>query len=139
MSCGVGQIHSSDPALLWLWLWPAAAVPIPPLARQPPYAVGAALKRQKGKKNKKTLGNGFALCCSHLPRSRAPMICCPEAERLHRHTHDEVFAAAQATVEKRQCARGPASHMGLPPGWSRLLFCLFDIRSIMLLTEILDL
>ena len=42
-----------DPALLWLWCRPAAAAPIRPLAWEPPYAMGAALKRQKTKKKKK--------------------------------------------------------------------------------------
>ena len=32
------------PALLWLWLRPAAAAPIGPLVWKPPYAAGAALK-----------------------------------------------------------------------------------------------
>ena len=36
-----------DPALLWLWCRPAAIAPIQPLAWEPPYAVGAALKRRK--------------------------------------------------------------------------------------------
>ena len=36
-----------DPALLWLWRRPAAVAPIRLLAWEPPYAVGAALKRQK--------------------------------------------------------------------------------------------
>ena len=36
--------------LLWLWGRPAAVAPIPPLTWEPPYAVGAALKRQN--KNK---------------------------------------------------------------------------------------
>ena len=43
-----------DPELLWLWLWLwyrlAATAPIGPLAWEPPYATGAALKRQKRKK-----------------------------------------------------------------------------------------
>ena len=51
VSCGVGRRHSLD--LVWLWLWPAAVAPIGPLALEPPYAVGAALKRQKIKKEKK--------------------------------------------------------------------------------------
>jgi len=38
------------PALLWLWQRPAATAPIGPLAWEPPYASGAALKRQKDKK-----------------------------------------------------------------------------------------
>ena len=43
MSCGVGHRHSLDLASLWL----AAAAPIRPLAWEPPYAAGVALKRQK--------------------------------------------------------------------------------------------
>ena len=53
MSCGVGRTCGSDPALLWLWCRPAAAAPIGSLAWEPPYAEGAALKKQKGKKEKK--------------------------------------------------------------------------------------
>ena len=47
VSCGVGRGYSSD--LVWLWLWhrPAAAALIQPLAWEPPYVAGAALKRQK--------------------------------------------------------------------------------------------
>ena len=41
-----------DPALLWLWCRPAATAPIRPLAWKHPYAVGAALKRQKKKEVK---------------------------------------------------------------------------------------
>ena len=49
MSCAVGGRHSSDPALLWLWLWcrSAATAPIQPLAWEPPCAAGRALKRKK--------------------------------------------------------------------------------------------
>ena len=46
MSCGVGHRCGSDLVLLWLWCRPAAAALIPPLAWEPPYAVGATLKRQ---------------------------------------------------------------------------------------------
>ena len=35
-----------DPALLWLWCRPVATSPIGPLAWEPPYATGAALKSQ---------------------------------------------------------------------------------------------
>ena len=47
MSWGIGPRYSSD--LVWLWLWrrPAAAAPIQPVAWEPPYATGAALKRKK--------------------------------------------------------------------------------------------
>ena len=51
-SYGVGRRRGSDLALLWLWCRPAAITPIRPLAWEPPYVVGAALKRQKTKKKK---------------------------------------------------------------------------------------
>jgi len=55
MRCGVGRRRSSDLALLGLWLWgrPAAVAPIRLLAWEPPYAVGAALKKKEIKKKKK--------------------------------------------------------------------------------------
>ena len=46
MSCGVGHRRGSVLVLLWLWCRPAATAPIQPLAWEPPYAVGSALKRQ---------------------------------------------------------------------------------------------
>ena len=39
-----------DPALLWLWRRPAATAPTRPLASEPPYAAGVALKSKKTKK-----------------------------------------------------------------------------------------
>ena len=53
VSCGVGHRRGSDPKLLWLRHTPVAATPIRPLAWEPPYAAGAALKRQKKKERKK--------------------------------------------------------------------------------------
>jgi len=50
VNCGVGCRHDSDRWLLWLWCRPAAAAPFGPLAGEPPYAAGAALKRQKDQK-----------------------------------------------------------------------------------------
>ena len=41
-----------DSTLLWLWCKPAAVASFRPLAWEPPYAVGTALKRQKTKKFK---------------------------------------------------------------------------------------
>ena len=53
MSCGVGHRHGLDLVLPWLWCRLAAAALIRPLAWEPPYAAGAALKRQKTKEKKK--------------------------------------------------------------------------------------
>ena len=47
MSCCGGHRRGSDPALLWLWRRPAATAPTWPLAWEPLYALGVALKRQK--------------------------------------------------------------------------------------------
>ena len=46
-------IHSLDLGLLWLWHRPAATAPIRPLAWEPSYVTGAALKKKKAKKPKK--------------------------------------------------------------------------------------
>jgi len=42
-----------DPALLWLWHRLAATAPIRPLAWEPPYATGAALKKKDKRPKKK--------------------------------------------------------------------------------------
>ena len=49
MSCGVGHRCGSYLALLCLWYRLAAAAPFGPLAWEPPYTMGVALKRQKKK------------------------------------------------------------------------------------------
>ena len=45
MSCGIGHRRGLDLALLWLWLWLWLA--IQPLAWEPPYAMGVAIKKNK--------------------------------------------------------------------------------------------
>ena len=55
MSCGVGPRHGLDPVLVWLWCRPAAAAPTQPLAWEPPYAMGVALKWKKKLKLKKRI------------------------------------------------------------------------------------
>ena len=52
MSCSIGHRCSSDPVLLWLWCRLAATVLIRPLAWDPPYSMGAALKKTAKKKKK---------------------------------------------------------------------------------------
>ena len=70
MSCGVGRRHGSDPVLLWLWCRLAATAPIRPLAWEPPYTEGVALKSKKIKiKNKKIKGSGVSLSCGIGHRS----------------------------------------------------------------------
>ena len=50
MSCGVGRRLSSDPLLQWLWWRLASEALTRPLAWEPPYAAGAALKESQKKK-----------------------------------------------------------------------------------------
>ena len=52
MNCGIGHRCGSDPKSPWLWHRPAATSPIGPLAREPPYAMGAALKTTTTKRQK---------------------------------------------------------------------------------------
>jgi len=65
VSCGVGCRHDWDQPLLWLWCRLAATPPIRPLAWEPPYATGAALKGQKTKKKKER--NRKSISAIHQP------------------------------------------------------------------------
>ena len=60
MSCGVGHRCGLDLVLLWLWCRPVVTALIQPLAWEPPYAMGAALKRPKQKQKQKP-ENSFSL------------------------------------------------------------------------------
>ena len=53
MCCGVGRRQGSDLVLLWLWCRLAVAL-IGPLAWEPPYAMGAAQKKTRQNKKKKS-------------------------------------------------------------------------------------
>ena len=60
VSCGIGRRLGSDLMLLWLWCRPAAVALIGPLAWEPLYAMGAALKRQNKKNKQKNKWEGKA-------------------------------------------------------------------------------
>ena len=66
MSCGIGHRHGSDLVLLWLWCRLVAL--IRPLAWEPPYAWGAALKSKKTNKinNKKINIPAFTHLITHV-------------------------------------------------------------------------
>ena len=100
MSSGVGHRRGLDPVLLWLWCRPVAVVLIWPLAWEPPYAVGAALKTETPPPKKKTSSVGplwlLSFSCLnfegvHLflsgchPGTRVPRhfrVCCPRGLTL---------------------------------------------------------
>ena len=52
MSCGVGCRFGSDRLLPWLWCRLAAVALIQPLTREPPYAMGVALKEKNNNNNR---------------------------------------------------------------------------------------
>ena len=52
--------------LLWLWCRPATAAPIGPLAWEPPYALDAALKRQKASETGFVAKTEFSSWCGIL-------------------------------------------------------------------------
>ena len=52
VTCGVDHRQDSDPALLWLWCRPVAVALTRPLAWEPPYAVCAAVKRERRNQRK---------------------------------------------------------------------------------------
>ena len=54
MSCGVACRHGSDLALLRLWRRLVALVLIRPLAWEPPYATGEALKNKRQQQQQNT-------------------------------------------------------------------------------------
>ena len=64
MSCGIGHRDCSD--LVLLWLWPAAAAPIGPLAQELPLATGMALKSNKRKKKNSIIS--MMLCVKAIGR-----------------------------------------------------------------------
>ena len=61
MSCGVGRRCGLDLELLWLWHRPAAVALMQPPAWEPPYAMGAALKSKRKKKEEKRVRKKHSL------------------------------------------------------------------------------
>ena len=61
---------AKDPALLWLWRRPAATAPTRPLASEPPYAAGVALKSR----NKEIYSSHHPLSTSFLQGARGAQL-----------------------------------------------------------------
>ena len=74
MSCGVGCRGSSDLAWLWLWLWLAVAALIGPLAWEPPYAVGVAIKSKKKSPGKRSFLAVSTGSDSQAPEGRSDLV-----------------------------------------------------------------
>ena len=103
MSCGVGRRHGSDLALLWLWHRLAATAPIRPLAWEPPYTAGVALKQTKKMGNLDKVKSilicfSFVLFFVFLP-FLGPLLRHMEVPRLgvESELHPPAYARATAT------------------------------------------
>ena len=62
MSCGVGGRRGLELGLLWLWCRLPAVALIGPLARELPYAAGAALGKKKERERE-----AWSFCCGAGP------------------------------------------------------------------------
>ena len=96
-SCGVGHRRGSDPALLWLWLAAIVCSSIGPLAQEPPYVVGTALK------SKMWGGGHINLKCVHNNTS-AKYIKSNLTIRINKGIHNDVkcreFNTGFSIIEK---------------------------------------
>ena len=63
-----------DLELLWLWRRPVATAPIQPLAWEPPYATGTALKKTKKKKERKKKRCHDGIESFYIPITQFPLI-----------------------------------------------------------------
>ena len=79
MNCGVGLRHSLYLMLLWLRCRLPSVVLVGPLAWEPPYAAGVALKTKANKQTKKDLLGGIG--SRDLWGLNSPEICQPEPRR----------------------------------------------------------
>ena len=111
MSRGAGRRRGSDPMLLWLWCRLAATAPIPPLAWEPPYAAGVALKRHQTKKNPQdklaeaAKGNPFlwSRICAH-------QLCVPVPNLPHRPCSQFSSSRGHSRDGPGRLGSGPRSH-----------------------------
>ena len=118
----------SDPALLWLWCTLAAAALIQPLAWEPPYATGVALKRQKKEKHNK-MGYCFLTTYDFSPQLQTSLFLpvswglinlkkarrsCTAASTQERH--DTKLGAECPAPKERETLSLKETQMKSPPG-----------------------
>ena len=109
MSWSVGSRCGSDLVLLWLWHRPTATALIRPLAWEPPYAVGAALKRKK-----KTMNDTWKVHIPHIlwecTTGDAPTMgeCCLWISAFLRKGLKGELKLARERGKGRVCAEGKA-------------------------------
>ena len=118
-SCNIGHRCGSDPVLLWLCRRPAAAAPIPPLAQERPYAVGAALKVENKIKNLPQFSSGAArsfLATNHAP---GPSPACPPPQDPLRLSFPPTPISAQSHLHSTGfCSRSSHYAHTLAPAFS---------------------
>ena len=80
MSCGVAHRLGSDRALLWPWCRLAAVAPSRPLAWEPPYVAGVALKQKQNQKHTIHFFRNITIALICLLRVITPMYPAPTSE-----------------------------------------------------------
>ena len=73
MSCGVGHRPGLDPVLVWLWYRPVSTAPIRPLAWEPRYAMGVALKRQHQQKRSTVTQRDHEKKYARVAQNKSPL------------------------------------------------------------------
>ena len=68
LSCGVDCRRGLNLALWWLWPRAPATAPIQPLAWEPPYALGAALKKKSYRVAVHSLQRDISILCEHVTK-----------------------------------------------------------------------
>ena len=104
LNYGVGRRCGLALALLWLWCRPAAAAPIQPLARELPYAMGAALTKQNNNNKKAKSGEGK----SNMGQRLLSMSC---------QHHDVNVALLRLLIPGRCLERHPCLSLFKVPWW----------------------
>ena len=97
MSGGVGHRCGSDPTMLWLWCRQVAVAPIVPLAWEPPYAVGTALKKKKRQRKKQRDFNGKGFTAEKLSWEQSKF-----------YMQEDHVAIIASRILRHEACQGPA-------------------------------
>ena len=111
----VGPRCGLDLVLLWLWHRPAAVAPIRPLAWEPPYATGSALKKTKSQKKKKkkkdTCTPMFIVALFTMAKMRKPLKC-PSTDDWIKKMWPAIMEKIKIIInEKKRCGMHTHTHI----------------------------
>ena len=100
----VGRRCSLDPALLWLWHWPAAVALIWPLAWELPYVVPATIKKRKKNMDVYTHIHKHIYAHVYMCALNQSHICTCVGTYTHTHTHFHPLLFIQIVRDTKRCS-----------------------------------